>query len=493
LLSTTQKERSLAASANRQPDWSAGGTDWAAVGPVLLDIFFVFLSGFAAFCFRYGTDWIAYAVWGAAPDGQRFDMLNEHLVFLLLYAALIVLVSQAQGLYNTSIWTSPLDESLSVAKAVGVATLVLVACIYASKVQTVSRLLLGSSAVYNVAFLSAWRFYRRKAIERNVARGHGVRKVLIVGAGKVGQDLARFLQENKQLGLAVRGFLDEEREAEGRLLGGMEDFDRIIRTHFIDEVFITIPEEREVVKSVVLAARERHLNVKVVPDLYDGLAWRAPIEHVGEFPVMSLHREPIPVMGLLAKRLIDMTVSGMGLAVISPLLGLVALAIRLDSEGPVLYRSARIGKRGRRFVCYKFRTMVANADALKESLRHLNEREGPFFKIANDPRMTGVGRFLRKYSLDELPQLWNVFKGEMSLVGPRPHPVDDYEQYDLEHLRRLDVTPGITGIWQVNARSDPSFEKNMALDLEYIENWSPWLDIEILLRTIPVVFKGSGT
>ena len=137
--------------------------------------------------------------------------------------------------------------------------------------------------------------------------------------------------------------------------------------------------------------------------------------------------------------------------------------------------------------------MVANADALKDELRHLNERQGPFFKIGNDPRLTRVGRFLRKYSLDELPQLWNVLKGEMSLVGPRPHPVDDYEQYTLEHLRRLDVTPGITGLWQVSARHDPSFEKNMALDLEYIESWGPWLDLKILLRTVPAVFKGSGS
>ena len=489
----TQKERTLAAPAGRQLARPSAGVASAAVGPVLLDIAFVFLSGFTVFTFRYGTDWVAYALWGITAEGRRFDFLDEHLVFLFLYAALIVLFCQAQGLYQTSVWTSPLDETLSAAKAVAVATLVLVACIYAANVQSVSRLLLGSAAVYNVAFLSAWRFYRRKVIERNVAQGYGVRNVLIIGARNVGQELADFLGEHKQLGLRVQGFLDEEPHSIGPLLGGIEDFHRIIRSHFIDEVLITIPEEREIVKRVVLAAREQHLDVKVVPDLYDGLGWRAPIEHLGEFPVMSLHREPIPIMGLLAKRAIDIAVSGAGLAAVSPLLGVVALAIRCDSPGPILYRSERVGKKGRRFACYKFRTMVTDADARKESLRHLNEREGPFFKIAKDPRLTRVGRLLRKYSLDELPQLWNVLNGEMSLVGPRPHPVDDYKQYDLEHLRRLDVTPGITGIWQVSAREDPSFEKSMLLDLEYIENWSPWLDIEILLKTIPVVFKGSGT
>jgi len=151
-----------------------------------------------------------------------------------------------------------------------------------------------------------------------------------------------------------------------------------------------------------------------------------------------------------------------------------------------------VGKKGRRFRCYKFRTMVTNADQIKDSLRALNQRQGPCFKILEDPRITRVGRFLRHYSLDELPQLWNVLKGDMSLVGPRPHPVDDYARYELEHLRRLDMTPGITGLWQVTARGDPSFRANMALDVEYIERWSLWLDLKILIKTLSVVMEGNG-
>jgi len=163
-----------------------------------------------------------------------------------------------------------------------------------------------------------------------------------------------------------------------------------------------------------------------------------------------------------------------------------------DSDGPALYRCRRMGKKGKGFVCYKFRTMIENADSLKDSLRHLNERDGAIFKISRDPRITRVGKVLRKYSLDELPQLWNVLRGDMSLVGPRPHPIDDYNKYGLEHLRRLDVTPGITGLWQVTARRNPSFEKSVALDVEYIENWSMWMDIGILFRTFSVVVGGSG-
>jgi lipopolysaccharide/colanic/teichoic acid biosynthesis glycosyltransferase len=158
----------------------------------------------------------------------------------------------------------------------------------------------------------------------------------------------------------------------------------------------------------------------------------------------------------------------------------------------VLYKSRRVGKKGRQFVCYKFRSMVIDADERKAELRKKSYRTGPTFKIHNDPRITRVGRWLRNFSLDELPQLWNILRGDMSLVGPRPHPLDDFELYDPEHMVRLHVKPGLTGLWQVMARRDPSFEKNMAMDLEYIENWTLMLDFKILLRTIPAVMRGHG-
>jgi exopolysaccharide biosynthesis polyprenyl glycosylphosphotransferase len=242
----------------------------------------------------------------------------------------------------------------------------------------------------------------------------------------------------------------------------------------------------------VFEARQNHLAVKIVPEMFDGPGWHAPIRYVGNVPVMELLREPISAPGLVIKRAADMLSAGVGLVALAPVLALLAVAIRLDSPGAVLYSSWRIGKKGRKFRCYKLRTMVANADELKDELRDRNERDGPCFKMFNDPRVTRVGSWVRKYSLDELPQLWNVLKGEMSLVGPRPHPLDDFERYQLDHLRRLDVKPGITGLWQVYARRDPSFERNMRLDLEYIETWSLWLDAKILLKTMPVVLRGAG-
>jgi lipopolysaccharide/colanic/teichoic acid biosynthesis glycosyltransferase len=190
--------------------------------------------------------------------------------------------------------------------------------------------------------------------------------------------------------------------------------------------------------------------------------------------------------------MIDIVLASTGLVLSAPILIAVAICIKCDSTGPAFYISKRVGLKGRPFRCCKFRTMVMNADSLKVRLRNRNERRGPFFKITKDPRVTRLGRTLRKYSLDEIPQLWNVLLGDMSLVGPRPHPLDDYEQYDLDHRRRLEVKPGITGLSQVTARQDPSFETNMRLDLQYIENWNLRLDLEILVRTFGAIARAEG-
>jgi len=386
-----------------------------------------------------------------------------------------------------------MDESLAVVKAVVFATLLLSAFVYLSGVRIVSRLVVGYAGALNVMTFIAWRLWKRRIILQRASKGIGTRNVLIVGAGRIGQALAALLEENKLLGYSFKGFLDANHSTDPRLLGKIEDLARIAQAEFADEVFISIPSERELVKTVAAEARRQRLAVKVVPDLYDGFGWNAPISHISHFPVMELHWEPIPSVGLFFKRVIDVVGSGLGLIVLSPVLAAISIGVRVNSRGSVIYSSPRVGRKGRKFVCYKFRTMVANADAVKNQLRHLNEREGPTFKITKDPRITQFGRFLRKYSLDELPQLWNVLKGEMSLVGPRPHPLDDYEQYQLEHLRRLDVKPGITGLWQVTARKHPSFDANMRLDLDYIEHWNLWLDLKILSNTLSAVFNGSGS
>ncbi len=469
------------------------GGRWLQIGYVLIDILFICFNAVIVFGIRFLVNRSADLGTTEASESLRHLPVHQYLAFLLLYTTLILLCCQSRDLYRTLRTRTALDESLAVAQGIVLATLLLAAFIYLSGSKEISRLWVGFCGLTNILALAGWRLWKRRVVERRVAQGIGARNVLIIGAGKVGQILARHLEQNKQLGYAFRGFLDQNHTGDARLLGKIEDLAQVARAHFVDEVFITIPSERDLVKRVVVEARSHRLSVKVVPDLYDGLGWNVPLRYVGDFPVMELHGEPIPGLGLIIKRLIDIVASAAGLILLAPVFALVALAIKLDSRGPVSYGSLRVGKKGRKFVCLKFRTMVQNADELKSKLQEQNERQGPFFKIADDPRITRLGRFLRKFSLDELPQLWNVLKGEMSLVGPRPHPLDDYEQYKLEHLRRLDVKPGITGLWQVTARQDPSFEKTLLLDLEYIENWNLLLDLKILLKTVPEVLRASGS
>jgi lipopolysaccharide/colanic/teichoic acid biosynthesis glycosyltransferase len=196
---------------------------------------------------------------------------------------------------------------------------------------------------------------------------------------------------------------------------------------------------------------------------------------------------------MVLKRMLDIVASSIALVLLSPVLAAIAIAVRWDSRGPIFYLSDRIGKKGRVFRCMKFRTMVPDAERRKADILHMNERDSVLFKITDDPRITRMGHFLRKYSLDELPQLINVLRGDMSMVGPRPPIASEVKRYELNHLRRLDVVPGVTGLWQVQARQDPSFDSYISLDTAYIENWSLWLDIKILVRTVGVVVSGTGT
>lgn len=418
--------------------------------------------------------------------------LEAYPSFLILYCSLIFLGCVSQNLYRTPRELSALVESARVTKAVGFATALLVLFIFSSGNKEISRLVVILAGLANIVTLSGWRYAKRRLVLHRAENGKGQSRALIVGAGKIGQAFASWLQQNRQLGYDFCGFLDPHPNGDKRVLGAVTEFRSVALAQFVDEVFVTLPSDGPMIKQLFLQARDLRLGLHVLPDLYDGLAWRAPLHMIGGFPILELHREPIPTTGLAIKRLMDFAASLLGLVLVSPLLAAAAVWIRLDSKGPAIYQAPRVGKKGKRFLCYKLRTMTVAADEQKERLRRVNERNGPFFKMEDDPRVTRCGKWLRKFSIDELPQLLNVLRGEMSLVGPRPHPVDDYEHYTLEHLRRLDVKPGMTGLWQVTARKDPSFETNMALDLEYIENWSLGLDFRILFRTVPEILRAEG-
>jgi exopolysaccharide biosynthesis polyprenyl glycosylphosphotransferase len=337
----------------------------------------------------------------------------------------------------------------------------------------------------------AARWAGLESIRRGPRARGGMRNVLIVGAGGLGQRLANYLEKHPEMGRSVCGFLDDRKVAGKGVMGRTSDLAELARAAFVDEVILAAPHDRELTLRVLHTAQQLRLDVKMAPDLF-GCEPMRETEQIGDMPLISLHEERLPVAGLMLKRLLDVAGAGVALIFLVPVLAVLAMLVRLDSPGPVLYAAQRAGRKGRAFRCYKFRTMVRDADGLKEKLRERNRRQGPFFKITDDPRITRVGRWLRRYSLDELPQLWNVLKGEMSLVGPRPHPLDDFSEYTIEHLPRLDVTPGMTGLWQVTARRDPSFQTGMKLDIEYIHRWSLGMDLRILLRTAGVVLRGSG-
>jgi exopolysaccharide biosynthesis polyprenyl glycosylphosphotransferase len=346
--------------------------------------------------------------------------------------------------------------------------------------------------------MSAWRLARRRALARAVADGLTCHNVLIIGADSTAHALRDHLASQSHLGFVVLGLLsagDMDRFAptsDEYVIGALADLPRLCRTHFVDEI-ILCAQQRHVVKAVLAKASEYGVGVRVIPDLYDGMAWGARLDYLGAFPTLAIVHRDIPAVELKLKRLLDCFASATGLTLLSPLLLVIAVLVKLDSRGPVFYRSQRVGKKGRIFSCYKFRTMVTDAEELKAKLQHLNERDGILFKIQNDPRITRVGRYLRKYSLDELAQLWNVLKGDMSLVGPRPPLASEVKQYDFEYYRRLEVAPGITGLWQVEGRTSPHFKDYISLDLSYVQNWSFGLDLKLLLKTIAVVFAGTGS
>jgi exopolysaccharide biosynthesis polyprenyl glycosylphosphotransferase len=334
---------------------------------------------------------------------------------------------------------------------------------------------------------------------RRFDRGQDTRNVLIVGTGPEAHALRHHLESIRHLGYTFKGFIEfpgatsRIMSSSGDVVGTLDTLFQHARQQFVDEIFFTAQCERGIVHDVLAKAREHGVDLRVIPDLYDGLAWNSPIEYIGQFPTIPLHCGKVPEIRLTFKRFLDLSFSTLLLLALSPFLIAISIAIKFESKGPVFYASDRIGKKGRVFRCFKFRTMVRDAEMRRADVMHMNERDGVLFKISNDPRITRVGRFLRKYSLDELPQFLNVLRGDMSIVGPRPPIASEVMEYKLSHLRRLDVTPGITGLWQVQGRQDPSFDSYVSLDMTYIENWSIWLDMTIIVRTIGVVFSGTGT
>lgn len=342
------------------------------------------------------------------------------------------------------------------------------------------------------SLLRTWHRFRRSS-SKSVAR------ILIVGAGKLGQDLVAEFYRQQWPGIEIIGFLDDSADKFGReinnlpVLGKLDDAARIIEQSNIDEVIITLPAHAHSrLANLVAAIHELPVRVRVVPD-YFGLAFfGASVESLGGIPLIGLRDPAIDDLQRLAKRLFDMTTSAVGLLLISPILALVALAIKLEDNGPVFYLANRVGENGRLFKMIKFRSMKVNADKIQPQINQFDAKGQLIHKIAGDPRVTRVGRFIRRTSIDELPQLLNVLKGEMSLVGPRPELPWLVANYQPWQRKRFAVPQGMTGWWQVNGRSDNAMHLNTEQDLYYIQNYSLWLDFQILFRTVTTVLRGKG-
>jgi len=447
------------------------------------------LIGFTFVIFLREFDWRGIAVQSEFAAALRLALPGSAFGLLLLHGALFTLLGYSEHLYDPEMVEKPRHERIVLAKVLFWSTVLVGVAWAASGVHVIPVSTLAVATPVNYLLLLGWRHYCRG---RSAPAASDTRNVLIVGAGSLGRRLASQLERAASRKYVVRGFLDEHEAIGGEIQGRVADLARVARNEFVDEIILTLPPRSEAAQKAIWEARRNRIDIKLVPDLLGFDLSPVVLEKFGDIPVLTLCEEPIPAVGLLLKRAVDVVLSAIGLILASPLLAGIALAIKMDSPGLVLYRAPRLGRKGRRFLCYKFRTMAANADKLKDQLRQFNERKGAMFKIANDPRVTRVGRILRRYSLDEVPQLWNILRGEMSLVGPRPHPLDDFERYAPEDLQRLEVTPGLTGLWQVTARGDPSFARSMTLDRQYIGRWSLGMDFWILCKTFGAVFKGEG-
>lgn len=466
------------------------------------------------FLFSSATAWVvldftlALGV-GIAAQIDHTGLISRSLHSLYLYALVglpfaffVVASGRLSGLYRMNANHSGFIELLRVVRTVAVAGLVIYGL---QKLWSITPALLNAQ-IASEAFLTGvamfasrviWRRRRDSLYRRDIA----LRNFLIVGADEVGRDVRLYLTSMRHTGYRFQGFVsmseptDDQRVVSiDEIVGDIQNVLDVARAKFVDEIiFSRRPATPGVLSRVLRQARSMGISIRLIPSLTETLIDRTDVEYVGDLPTIAVYVAKQCTASLFVKRAFDLTFSLAGGIALLPLFVVIAIAIKLQSRGPVLYLSKRVGHKGRVFTCFKFRTMVKDAAAMVDQLSHLNERDEVLFKIAKDPRITTLGAFLRKYSLDELPQLWNVIRGDMSLVGPRPPISSEVAQYEFDHLRRLDAVPGITGLWQVEARQDPSFDNYVSLDRAYVNHWSLTLDLKILLRTVKTVIRGTGS
>lgn len=391
-------------------------------------------------------------------------------------------------------------EALKLSKISVSGTLLLMAIVFAAKGDFISRLFILFFGGLSFFSLLLERLILRIFIRGARKRGFNYRNILIVGTGRRAREVADIIWQNKHWGVRLIGFVSDspevkiEKVGKAPVIGSVSDLPQMLQRHVVDELIFAVSRKRlEELEELFLICEEQGIRTRVAVNFFPHMIAKVHLDDLHGVPLLTFTTTPHNEALLMAKRLFDLVISSAMLVMLSPLLFLIALIIKMTSPGPIFFRQTRIGLNGRQFILYKFRSMLVNAEEMKQRIEHLNEMDGPVFKIKDDPRATWIGRFLRKTSLDEFPQLYNVLRGDMSIVGPRPPLPEEVARYERWQRRRLSMKPGLTCLWQINGRNKiTDFKKWMELDLHYIDNWSLRLDFKIFFKTIVVVLAGRG-
>jgi exopolysaccharide biosynthesis polyprenyl glycosylphosphotransferase len=470
---------------------------------MLVSVFKLFDLGLMIFAFMVAALAVLHQTGGVTMT-EFFSMRVKIQNFAIFSLFILVwhVIFTFTGLYASRRLSDRRGEIIDVVKATSFGTFVVLLGAILFHIVLETALFLAVFWLVSTAMTVSSRLMLRATLASVRKNGRNLRDMVIVGTNSRALEFACRLVSRPELGYRITGFIDQDwhgteefRRSGYAVASDLASFPQFLRNNVVDEVVMALPfrSMHDQASRIAALCEQQGITVRVLTNIFDLKLARSSAEELESDALITHSTGWVEGWPILAKRVLDFTISSILLILISPLLLVVTVLIKLTSPGPVLFVQRRVGLNKRRFNVYKFRTMVVDAERQISQIEHLNEISGPVFKIKNDPRITPIGRFLRKTSIDELPQLFNVLIGDMSLVGPRPLPVRDYEGFSEDwQRRRFSVRPGITCLWQVRGRSSIPFEKWMELDLQYIDKWSLWLDFQILIRTIPAVLKGSG-
>lgn len=431
--------------------------------------------------------------------------IQEHITFwryqplAALLVCVMMLVLASKDAYRRRMSRDVVAEAITIfsASTISVAAIVVITAMLHQ--WEYSRAVILYVWVLAIALAISGRALHRSVQSLYYRKGRGVTRLLVVGATDVGKMIMQSVTNRPDFGYQLVGFVEHRPSpsmknfGRFRALGTLADVSALAESGAIDEIIIALPASAHEEMWPILSVCERlGVGMKLVPDLFEMSLGRVQIDDIAGIPLLDVQERSLRRVARAAKRAIDVSLATVLLVVSAPIIGLLAVLIRMESQGPAFWRQKRVGVDGRAFTCLKLRTMRVDASDVQASLLAMNDSDGPLFKLRNDPRCTPLGRRIRRWSLDELPQLWTVVRGDMSLVGPRPPLPMEVAKYDQRQMRRLEVKPGMTGIWQISGRSDLSFDEMVMMDIHYVENWSLGLDVTILLRTIAAVLARHG-